>query len=210
MHSSLRMKLFNVVGFPVCVNSTGEDYSVMVVDMYFALQLVDDSLLVVACPVSVLVDDNVNAAFVDADIFPLLMRSYLLLIEQERNNQKQMLLCNWLAIVCLVVLLVDEDGFFEETIVDVCFAEVQYVVISILVEVSVCDNVVPDVTGILELEKCNSVPFDEILEDVKVEKDVVGQLVEKVETLSIVCVDVDIRENELEVLIIGASVDNET
>ena len=49
-----------------------------------------------------------------------------------------------------------------------------YVVISILVEVSVCDNVVPDVTGILELEKCNSVPFDEILEDVKVEKDVVG------------------------------------
>ena len=85
-----------------------------------------------------------------------------------------------------------------------------YVVISILVEVSVCDNVVPDVTGILELEKCNSVPFDEILEDVKVEKDVVGQLVEKVETLSIVCVDVDIREKELEVLIIGASVDNET
>ena len=70
MHSSLRMKLFNVVGFPVCVNSTGEDYSVMVVD-----------LLVVACSVSVLVDDNVNAAFVDADIFPLLMRSYLLLIE---------------------------------------------------------------------------------------------------------------------------------
>ena len=124
MHSSLRMKLFNVVGFPVCVNSTGEDYSVMVVDMYFALQLVDDSLLVVACPVSVLVDDNVNAAFVDADIFPLLMRSYLLLIEQERNNQKQMLSCNWLAIVRLVVLLVDEDGFFEETIVDVCFAEV--------------------------------------------------------------------------------------
>ena len=35
-------------------------------------------------------------------------------------------------------------------------------------------------------------------------------MVEKVETLSIVCVDVDIRENELEVLIIGASVDNET
>ena len=210
MHSSLRMKLFNVVGFPVCVNSTGEDYSVMVVDMYFALQLVDDSLLVVACPVSVLVDDNVNAAFVDADIFPFVDESYLLLIEQGRNNQKQMLSCNWLAIVRLVVLLVDEDGFFEETIVDVCFAEVQYVVISILVEVSVCDNVVPDVTGILELEKCNSVPFDEILEDVKVEKDVVGQLVEKVETLSIVCVDVDIRENELEVLIIGASVDNET
>ena len=35
-------------------------------------------------------------------------------------------------------------------------------------------------------------------------------MVEKVETLSIVCVDVDIREKELEVLIIGASVDNET
>ena len=70
--------------------------------------------------------------------------------------------------------MVDEDGFFEETIVDVCFVEVLYVVISILVEVSVCDNVVPDVTEILELEKCNSVPFDEILEDVKVEKDVVG------------------------------------
>ena len=35
-------------------------------------------------------------------------------------------------------------------------------------------------------------------------------MVEIVETLSIVCVDVDIRENELEVLIIGASVDNET
>ena len=35
-----------------------------------------------------------------------------------------MLSCNWLAIVRLVVLLVDEDGFFEETIVDVCFAEV--------------------------------------------------------------------------------------
>ena len=81
MHSSLRMKIFIVVDFLVCVNSTGEDYSVMVVDMYFALELVDDSLLVVACSVSVLVDDNVNAAFVDADIFPLLMRSYLLLIE---------------------------------------------------------------------------------------------------------------------------------
>ena len=35
-------------------------------------------------------------------------------------------------------------------------------------------------------------------------------MVEIVETLSIVCVDVDIREKELEVLIIGASVDNET
>ena len=35
-------------------------------------------------------------------------------------------------------------------------------------------------------------------------------MVETVETLSIVCVDVDIREKELEVLIIGASVDNET
>ena len=59
MHSSLKMKFFIVVDFLVCVNSTGEDYSVMVVD-----------LLVVACSVSVLVDDNVNAAFVDADIFP--------------------------------------------------------------------------------------------------------------------------------------------
>ena len=107
--------------------------------------------------------------------------------------------------------MVDEDGFFEETIVDVCFIEVLYVVISILVEVSVCDNLVPDVTGILELEKCNSVLIDEILEDVKVEKDVVGYLVEIVETISIVCGDVDIREKELEVLmIIGASVDNET
>ena len=103
--------------------------------------------------------------------------------------------------------MVDEDGFFEETIVDVCFVEVLYVVISI-VEVSVCDNLVPDVTGILELEKCNSVLIDEILEDVKVEKDVVGYLVEIVETISI---GVDIREKELEVLmIIGASVDNET
>ena len=74
-----------------------------------------------------------------------------------------------------------------------------------------CDNLVPDVTGILELEKCNSVLIDEILEDVKVEKDVVGYLVEIVETITIVCGDVDIRENELEVLmIIGASVDNET
>ena len=74
-----------------------------------------------------------------------------------------------------------------------------------------CDNLVPDVTGILELEKCNSVLIDEILEDVKVEKDVVGYLVEIVETISIVCGDVDIREKELEVLmIIGASVDNET
>ena len=73
------------------------------------------------------------------------------------------------------------------------------------------DNLVPDVTGILELEKCNSVLIDEILEDVKVEKDVVGYLVEIVETISIVCGDVDIREKELEVLmIIGASVDNET
>ena len=107
--------------------------------------------------------------------------------------------------------MVDEDGFFEETIVDVCFVEVLYVVISFLVEVSVCDNLVPDVTGILELEKCNSVLIDEILEDVKVEKDVVGYLVEIVETITIVCGDVDIRENELEVLmIIGASVDNET
>ena len=107
--------------------------------------------------------------------------------------------------------MVDEDGFFEETIVDVCFVEVLYVVISFLVEVSVCDNLVPDVTGILELEKCNSVLIDEILEDVKVEKDVVGYLVEIVETISIVCGDVDIREKELEVLmIIGASVDNET
>ena len=107
--------------------------------------------------------------------------------------------------------MVDEDGFFEETIVDVCFVEVLYVVISFLVEVSVCDNWVPDVTGILELEKCNSVLIDEILEDVKVEKDVVGYLVEIVETISIVCGDVDIREKELEVLmIIGASVDNET
>ena len=107
--------------------------------------------------------------------------------------------------------MVDEDGFFEETIVDVCFIEVLYVVISFLVEVSVWDNLVPDVTGILELEKCNSVLIDEILEDVKVEKDVVGYLVEIVETISIVCGDVDIREKELEVLmIIGASVDNET
>ena len=107
--------------------------------------------------------------------------------------------------------MVDEDGFFEETIVDVCFIEVLYVVISILVEVSVCDNLVPDVTGILELEKCNSVLIDEILEDVKVEKDVVGYLVEIVETISIVCGDVDIREKELEVrMIIGASVDSET
>ena len=105
--------------------------------------------------------------------------------------------------------MVDEDGFFEETIVDVCFIEVLYVVISFLVEVSVCDNLVTDVTGILELE--NSVLIDEILEDVKVEKDVVGYLVEIVETITIVCGDVDIRENELEVLmIIGASVDNET
>ena len=105
--------------------------------------------------------------------------------------------------------MVDEDGFFEETIVDVCFIEVLYVVISFLVEVSVCDNLVTDVTGILELE--NSVLIDEILEDVKVEKDVVGYLVEIVETISIVCGDVGIRENELEVLmIIGASVDNET
>ena len=107
--------------------------------------------------------------------------------------------------------MVDEDGFFEETIVDVCFIEVLYVVISFLVEVSVWDNLVPDVTGILELEKCNSVLIDEILEDVKVEKDVVGYLVEIVETITIVCVDVDIKENELEVLmIIGALVDNET
>ena len=107
--------------------------------------------------------------------------------------------------------MVDEDGFFEETIVDVCFIEVLYVVISILVEVSVCDNLVPDVTGILELEKCNSVLIDEIIEDVKVEKDVVGYLVEIVVTITIVCGDVDIRENESELLmIIGASVDNET
>ena len=108
--------------------------------------------------------------------------------------------------------MVDEDGFFEETIVDVCFIEVLYVVISFLVEVSVWDNLVPDVTGILELEKCNSVLIDEILEDVNVEKDVVGYLVEIVETITIVCGDdVDIRENKLEVLmIIGASVDNET
>ena len=35
-------------------------------------------------------------------------------------------------------------------------------------------------------------------------------MVEIVETLSIVCVDVDIREKELEVLIISASVGNET
>ena len=55
--------------FLVCVNSTGEEYSVMVVDMYFVLKLVDDSLLVAVCSVSVLVDNNVNAVFVDADIF---------------------------------------------------------------------------------------------------------------------------------------------
>ena len=55
--------------FLVCVNSTGEEYSVMVVDMYFVLKLVDDSLLVVVCSVSVLVDNNVNAVFVDVDIF---------------------------------------------------------------------------------------------------------------------------------------------
>ena len=48
--------------------------------------------------------------------------------------------------------------------------------------------------------------FDEILEDIKIEKDVVGCLVEIVETISIACVDVDIKEKELEVLIIGASV----
>ena len=69
-----------------------------------------------------------------------------------------------------------------------------------------CDNEIPDATGIFELEKCTSVPFDEILEDIKVEKDVVGCLVEIVETISIACVDVDIKEKELEVLIIGASV----
>ena len=57
--------------FLVCVNSTGEEYSVMVVDMYFVLKLVDDSLLVVVCSVSVLVDNNVNAVFVDVDIFLL-------------------------------------------------------------------------------------------------------------------------------------------
>ena len=39
----------------------------MVVNMYFVLKLVDDSLLVVVCSVSVLVDNNVNA--VDVDIF---------------------------------------------------------------------------------------------------------------------------------------------
>ena len=53
--------------FLVCVNSTGEECSVMVVNMYFVLKLVDDSLLVVVCSVSVLVDNNVNA--VDVDIF---------------------------------------------------------------------------------------------------------------------------------------------
>ena len=62
-------EVFIVVDFLVCVNSTGEEYSVMVVDMYFVLQLVDDSLLVVVCSVSVLVDNNVNAVFVDVDIF---------------------------------------------------------------------------------------------------------------------------------------------
>ena len=41
----------------------------MVVNMYFVLKLVDDSLLVVVCSVSVLVDNNVNAVFVDVDIF---------------------------------------------------------------------------------------------------------------------------------------------
>lgn len=55
--------------FLVCVNSTGEECSVMVVNMYFVLKLVDDSLLVVVCSVSVLVDNNVNAVFVDVDIF---------------------------------------------------------------------------------------------------------------------------------------------
>ena len=61
MHSSLRMKIFIVVDFLVCVNSIYyySCYSVIVVD-----------LLAVACSVPVLVDDNVNAAFVDADIFP--------------------------------------------------------------------------------------------------------------------------------------------
>ena len=41
----------------------------MVVNMYFVLKLVDDSLLVVVCSVSVLVDNNMNAVFVDVDIF---------------------------------------------------------------------------------------------------------------------------------------------
>ena len=51
--------------FLVCVNSTGEEYSVIVVNMYFVLKLV------VVCSVSVLVDNNVNAVFVDVDIFLL-------------------------------------------------------------------------------------------------------------------------------------------
>ena len=51
--------------FLVCVNSTGEEYSDIVVNMYFVLKLV------VVCSVSVLVDNNVNAVFVDVDIFLL-------------------------------------------------------------------------------------------------------------------------------------------
>ena len=54
--------------FLVCVKRTGEEYSVKVVDMYFVLKLVDDSLLVVVCSVLILVDNNGNAVFVDVDI----------------------------------------------------------------------------------------------------------------------------------------------
>ena len=54
--------------FLVCVKRTGEEYSVIVVDMYFVLKLVDDSLLVVVCSVLILVDNNGNAVFVDVDI----------------------------------------------------------------------------------------------------------------------------------------------
>ena len=54
--------------FLVCVKRTGEEYSVIVVDMYFVLKPVDDSFLVVVCSVLILVDNNGNAVFVDFDI----------------------------------------------------------------------------------------------------------------------------------------------
>ena len=55
--------------FLVCVKRTGEEYSVIVVAMYFVLKLlVEDSLLVVVCTVVILVDNNGNAVFVDVDI----------------------------------------------------------------------------------------------------------------------------------------------
>ena len=54
--------------FLVCVKRTGEEYSVKVVDMYFVLKLVEDSLLLVVCTVVILVDNNGNAVFVDVDI----------------------------------------------------------------------------------------------------------------------------------------------